>query len=122
MSSSNKTTSRGGKGSKTADAGGKKTDGKTDTGNKSTNKTQPQSYELTLAQIKDRKSDDPTLKDKVKQVMDTTFKSEEEVCLVLHDCDYDMDKAVIMLLEGHSQVSHPKKFIFLDFKFKHPNL
>ncbi|XP_044740287.1 protein lingerer isoform X2 [Chrysoperla carnea] len=106
MSSSNKTTSRGGKGSKTAgDAGGKKTDGKTDTGtNKSTNKSQqPQSYELTLAQIKDRKSDDPTLKDKVKQVMDTTFKSEEEVCLVLHDCDYDMDKAVIMLLEGHSQ-------------------
>lgn len=34
-----------------------------------------------------------------------TQKSEDEVCLVLHECDYDMTEAVEQLLTGATTVS-----------------
>lgn len=104
MSSSNKSTSRGGKGSKAAESGGKshgKTDGKSDTGGNT--KSNKSSQDARLSQILDRKADNTILDEKVKFVMETTCKSEEEVCLVLHDCDYDMEQAVLTLLESSSQ-------------------
>lgn len=46
-----------------------------------------------------------------------TQRSEDEVCLVLYQCDYDMNQAVELLIEGGGTVS---KFSFeTDF---HENL
>lgn len=55
---------------------------------------------MRIAQIIETRTEDPDLKDKIKQVMDATRKSEDEVCTALHDCDNDPDRAVNMLLEG----------------------
>jgi hypothetical protein len=65
---------------------------------------QPTAEQMRLAQIIDTKTEDPDLKDKIKQVMDATRKTEDEVCTALHDCDNDPDRAVNMLLEGMGQV------------------
>jgi NACalpha-BTF3-like transcription factor len=59
---------------------------------------------MRLAQIIDTRSEDPDMKNKIKQVMDATRKSEDEVCTALHDCDNDLDRAVNMLLEGSGTV------------------
>lgn len=59
---------------------------------------------MRIAQIIDTRTEDPDLKDKIKQVMDATRKTEDEVCTALHDCDNDLDRAVNMLLEGMGQV------------------
>ncbi|XP_065351346.1 protein lingerer isoform X4 [Cloeon dipterum] len=56
--------------------------------------------QMRLAQIIDTRTEDPDMKNKIKQVMDATRKSEDEVCTALHDCDNDLDRAVNMLLEG----------------------
>jgi len=61
---------------------------------------------MRLAQIIDSRSEDPDMKNKIKQVMDATRKSEDEVCTALHDCDNDLDRAVNMLLEGSGTVSY----------------
>ncbi|XP_008195618.2 protein lingerer isoform X1 [Tribolium castaneum] len=94
MSSSNRTTSKGGKGSKT-DNKTHKSD-KSDTG-KGSDKQQA-SRDNTHA-----KSEDPFIKDKVKKLMEMSQRSEEEVCLALHDCDYDENAAMNMLLENMGQ-------------------
>lgn len=65
---------------------------------------QPTAEQMRIAQIIETKTDDPDLKNKIKQVMDATRKSEDEVCTALHDCDNDLDRAVNMLLEGEGQV------------------
>lgn len=65
---------------------------------------QPTAEQMRLAQIIESKTEDPDLKDKIKQVMDATRKTEDEVCTALHDCDNDPDRAVNMLLEGMGQV------------------
>jgi hypothetical protein len=59
---------------------------------------------MRIAQIIDTRTEDPNLKDKIKQAMDATRKTEDEVCTALHDCDNDLDRAVNMLLEGMGQV------------------
>lgn len=51
------------------------------------------------------KSDDPLIKDKVKQVIEMTQRDENEVCLVLHECEYDVELAVNMLFESEEKVS-----------------
>ena len=53
---------------------------------------QPTAEQMRLAQIIDTKTEDPDLKDKIKQVMDATRKTEDEVCTALHDCDNDLDR------------------------------
>lgn len=44
--------------------------------------------------------EDPILKERIKQVMDMTRRSEDEVIMALHDSDGDLDRAVNDLLEG----------------------
>ncbi|XP_046996381.1 protein lingerer isoform X3 [Schistocerca americana] len=105
MSTVNRTTSRGGKGAKQESSATGKSQ-KTDTKSESPKsldhhpKTQPTAEQMRIAQIIETKPEDPDLKDKIKQVMDATRKSEDEVVTALHDCDNDPNKAVNMLLEG----------------------
>ncbi|XP_046403980.1 protein lingerer isoform X6 [Ischnura elegans] len=105
MSSASRTTTRGGKGGKPeSNIGGKsqKSDAKSDSPKALdlNPKIQPTAEQMRIAQIIDTRSEDPDLKDKIKQVMDATRKTEDEVCTALHDCDNDPDRAVNMLLEG----------------------
>ncbi|CAB3374253.1 Hypothetical predicted protein [Cloeon dipterum] len=73
---------------------------KTDTPKASDNVPKATAEQMRLAQIIDTRTEDPDMKNKIKQVMDATRKSEDEVCTALHDCDNDLDRAVNMLLEG----------------------
>lgn len=40
------------------------------------------------------------MREKVASIMETTQRSEEEVCCALYECDYDLDRAVIFLFEA----------------------
>uniref|UniRef100_A0A023FB72 Putative ubiquitin-associated protein 2 n=2 Tax=Triatoma infestans TaxID=30076 RepID=A0A023FB72_TRIIF len=66
-------------------------------------KSQPTAEQMTIAQIIDTKSEDPALKDKLKQVMDATQRSADEAYTALHDSDNDPNRAVNLLLEGGSK-------------------
>lgn len=50
------------------------------------------------------KSEDSNLSEQVKQLMDMTQKSEDEVILILHQCDYNMNDAADLLLENSTTV------------------
>lgn len=54
---------------------------------------------------KTSKNEDSSLNDKVKHLIEMTQRSEDEVCLVLYECDYDMNEAVEILIEGAGTVS-----------------
>lgn len=45
------------------------------------------------------------MRDKVKQVIEMTHRSEEEVCLALHESNNDVSEAVNMLFEDIATVS-----------------
>lgn len=62
---------------------------------------QPTAEQIRIAQITDIKSgmDDPKIQEKIQKLMETTQRSEEEVCCALQECDNDLDRAVIFLLE-----------------------
>ncbi|XP_058457627.1 protein lingerer isoform X2 [Malaya genurostris] len=62
---------------------------------------QPTAEQIRIAQITDIKSgmDDPKIQEKIQNLMETTQRSEEEVCCALQECDNDLDRAVIFLLE-----------------------
>uniref|UniRef100_A0A182UY72 Protein lingerer n=1 Tax=Anopheles merus TaxID=30066 RepID=A0A182UY72_ANOME len=62
---------------------------------------QPTAEQIRIAQITDIKSgmDDPKIQEKIQSLMETTQRSEEEVCCALQECDSDLDRAVIFLLE-----------------------
>lgn len=51
------------------------------------------------------KSDDAQIKEKVKQLVEMTQRDENEVCLVLHECEYDVELACNMLFESNEKVS-----------------
>lgn len=52
-----------------------------------------------------RAKDDPSIKEKVRQIVDMTHKSEEEALYALHDCDHDVQSAINILYEkGNLQV------------------
>lgn len=57
------------------------------------------------------KNDDPTIKEKVRQIMDMTRRSEEEVCLALHECDNDTECAINMLFEDMVEVNYFVLFV-----------
>lgn len=92
MSSSNRTTTKGGKGAK-GDKTQKtdKNEGKSSSGDKQQNSANKSADQ------------DAGLKEKVKQVMEMCQRSEEEVCLALHECDYDLNQAINLLLENEGQ-------------------
>ncbi|KAK9875299.1 hypothetical protein WA026_007697 [Henosepilachna vigintioctopunctata] len=85
MSSSTRTSSKGGK---TKPEKIHKTD-KIDTGKSSGDKHVS----------KESSKSDENLRNKVQQLMETTQRCEEEVCLALYECNYDMDRAANMLYE-----------------------
>lgn len=62
---------------------------------------QPTPDQIRIAQITDISSgyEDPKLREKVAKLMETLQRSEEEVCCALSECDNDLDRAVIFLLE-----------------------
>lgn len=95
MNSNGRTATRGGKGAK-----GDKTHKaeKIDTG-KLVEKQQSGGGDSVRA-----KNDDPSIKDKVKLIMDMTQRSEAEVCSALHDCDNDVEQAANMLFENNTSV------------------
>ncbi|XP_039276636.1 protein lingerer isoform X2 [Nilaparvata lugens] len=66
-------------------------------------KTLPTPDQLRFAQIIGSKSDDATLKQKIKQAMDATRKTEDEVSTALFDCDNDLNRAITYLLEDGDQ-------------------
>ncbi|XP_044747574.1 protein lingerer isoform X3 [Coccinella septempunctata] len=96
MSSSNRTSSKGGKNKNEKNL---RTD-KIDTGKASGDK---------IMMKENPKSED--LKSKVQRLIEMTQRSEEEVCLALHDCNNDLQQAVNMLYETmtESQWSVKKK-------------
>ncbi|XP_075215484.1 uncharacterized protein LOC142321353 [Lycorma delicatula] len=98
MSTTGRTTQRGGKNLKTETNTAVKTQ-KPEVKMDST-KSLPTAEQMRIAQIIGTKNEDPSLKNKIKQVMDATRKSEDEVCTALHDCDNDANRAVNYLLEG----------------------
>lgn len=56
-------------------------------------------------------SDDPKMREKVAKLMETTQRSEDDVCCALYECDNDLDRAVIFLLETLPVVSNNSFFI-----------
>lgn len=112
MSLNNRATSKGGKGTK-ADKS-HKTD-KTESGKRFLFKQLfiISQYVYILGksggdkQHKDKisKNEDSSINDKVKLLIEMTQRSEDEVCLVLYQCDYDMNQAVELLIEGGVTVS-----------------
>ena len=62
---------------------------------------------MRIAQITDvaSGSEDPKMREKVATLMETTQRSEEEVCCALYECDNDLDRAVTFLLETLPVVS-----------------
>lgn len=51
------------------------------------------------------KNEDSAINDKIKHLIEMTQRSEDEVCLILHQCDYDMNLAVETIIEGGGTVS-----------------
>lgn len=51
------------------------------------------------------RTEEPDVKEKVKQLMEMSQRPEDDVCLVLHECDYDLNLACNKLLEAETQVS-----------------
>lgn len=62
---------------------------------------QPTAEQIRIAQITDIKGgiEDPKIREKVLNLMEMTERSEEDVCCALYECDNDLDRAVIFLLE-----------------------
>ncbi|XP_055603297.1 protein lingerer isoform X3 [Uranotaenia lowii] len=71
------------------------------TGTNAIKTKQPTAEQIRIAQITDIKSgmDDPKIQEKIQKVMETTQRSEEDVCCALQECDNDMDRAVNFLME-----------------------
>lgn len=62
----------------------------------------PTAEQIRIAQITDikgAKGEDPKIREKVTSLMEMTERSEEDVCCALYECDNDMERAVIFLLE-----------------------
>uniref|UniRef100_A0A6P7FAI0 Protein lingerer isoform X2 n=1 Tax=Diabrotica virgifera virgifera TaxID=50390 RepID=A0A6P7FAI0_DIAVI len=87
MSSGNRATSKGGKVKSEKSQKSEKSENKGKGGDKQQNRDS------------NSKNEDPSIKDKVKQLIEMSQRSEEEVCLALHECDYDMNQATNMLFE-----------------------
>lgn len=62
---------------------------------------QPTAEQIRIAQITEIKSgtQDPT-REKVSQLMELTERSEEDACLALYECDNDVERAAVYLLEN----------------------
>lgn len=68
---------------------------------------QPTAEQIRIAQITEINtgSDDPKMREKVASLMETTQRTEEEVCCALYECDNDLDRAATFLFETLPVVS-----------------
>lgn len=73
----------------------------------------PTAEQMRIAQITDINSADPKMGEKVATLIEMTQRSEEEVCCALYECDNNLEKAVVFLLEtlpvGAFETSSKKK-------------
>ncbi|XP_012160835.1 protein lingerer isoform X2 [Ceratitis capitata] len=74
----------------------------------------PTAEQLRIAQITNSNtSEDPQMREKVATLIEMTQRSEEEVCCALYECDNDLERAVVYLLEtlpvGAFETSSKKK-------------
>lgn len=61
---------------------------------------QPTAEQLRIAQIIEANiSEDPQMREKVFTLIEMTQRSEEEVCCALNECDNNLERAVVFLLE-----------------------
>uniref|UniRef100_A0A0A9ZHH9 Ubiquitin-associated protein 2 n=1 Tax=Lygus hesperus TaxID=30085 RepID=A0A0A9ZHH9_LYGHE len=85
-------------------------------------KSKPTADQMRIAQILDKKAVDTSIKQKLKQVMDATQRSADEVYVALHDTDFDVNRAVDLLIEGDSladwRTSEKKKKKLQELKEK----
>lgn len=85
---------------------------------------QPTAEQIRIAQITEIStgSDDPKMREKVASLMETTQRTEEDVCCALYECDNDLDRAVIFLFESLPVVSRSDSplffFVFKQTKFE----
>ncbi|XP_058125463.1 protein lingerer [Anopheles ziemanni] len=99
------TSAAGNSGEKSSTSGGAASGGASGGGANATHTAvkskQPTAEQIRIAQITDIKSsmDDPKIQEKIQSLMEMTQRSEEEVCCALQECDSDLDRAVIFLLE-----------------------
>ncbi|XP_067631505.1 protein lingerer isoform X1 [Eurosta solidaginis] len=102
----------GGGGDSAIQASSKKTDvSKTE---KEKSHPKPTAEQLRIAQITNSNtSEDPQMREKVATLTEMTQRSEEEVCCALYECDNDLERAVVYLLEtlpvGAFETSSKKK-------------
>ncbi|XP_037940885.1 protein lingerer-like isoform X4 [Teleopsis dalmanni] len=74
----------------------------------------PTAEQLRIAQITNSNTnEDPQMREKVATLIEMTQRSEEEVCCALYECDNNLEKAVVFLLEtlpvGAFETSSKKK-------------
>lgn len=66
--------------------------------------------QMRLASLINDNSDDAEIQKKLDQVVELTRSTREQAAFVLHDCNYDVEKAVDMILEGdHATVENQWK-------------
>lgn len=65
----------------------------------------PTPEQMRIAQILEKKVVDSTIKLKLTQIMDATQRSADEVYVALHDSDFDVNRAVNLLIEGENQLA-----------------
>lgn len=66
--------------------------------------------QMRLANLINDNSDDAEIQKKLEQVVELTRSTREQAAFVLHDCNYDVEKAVDMILEGdHATVENQWK-------------
>lgn len=68
---------------------------------------QPTADQIRIAQITDVNNgpEDPKMREKVAELMEMTHRSEEDVCCALSECDNDLNRAGLFLLETLPVVS-----------------
>ncbi|XP_017472785.1 PREDICTED: protein lingerer isoform X3 [Rhagoletis zephyria] len=109
---SNSGSGGGGGGDSALQTSNKKTDvSKTE---KEKSHPKPTAEQLRIAQITNSNtSEDPQMREKVATLIEMTQRSEEEVCCALYECDNDLERAVVYLLEtlpvGAFETSSKKK-------------
>ncbi|XP_055921487.1 protein lingerer isoform X6 [Eupeodes corollae] len=106
MSTQNRS-SGGGRNQKKSNSGGGDTSNKRgDVGKTDKEKSQPKVLKPTLDQIRiaqaaeiNTVAEDPKMPEKVATLIEMTQRSEEEVCCALYECDNNLERAVVFLLE-----------------------
>ena len=63
-----------------------------------------QKNQMTASNVEDKKQQPVDHAGKVKLIMETTMRSEEQVCWALQECDHDIERAVNMLYENSDEV------------------